>query len=93
MERWSNTNALAIRQVKALNSLELANSYNNIGLVLRNNGHLLDGACEQYQHGLKIQQVKAPNSLDIAASYNNIGKSCRRREIWTERWSNTNVRW
>ena len=52
--------------------MDLAGSYNNIGLVLNDKGDL-DGAMEQYQRALAIQEVKAPNSLDPAAFYNKIG--------------------
>ena len=64
--------ALAIKGVKAPNSLDLAASYNNIGLVLYNKGDL-NGALEQYQRALAIRDIKAPNSLTVAKSYNNIG--------------------
>ena len=48
--------ALAIQEVKAPNSLDVAKSYNNIGNVLYNKGDL-DEALEQYQRALAIKEV------------------------------------
>jgi tetratricopeptide (TPR) repeat protein len=86
--------ALTIREVEAPNSLDVAGSYNNFGLVLKDKGYL-DGALEQYQRALAIKDVKAPNSLDVAASSNNIGMFLRNKGDLdgTLEQFNTNARW
>jgi tetratricopeptide (TPR) repeat protein len=64
--------ALVIQAQKANNSLRLAVTCNNIGLVFWQTGDF-NGALKQYQRALVIQAKKAPNSSAVAATYNNIG--------------------
>jgi tetratricopeptide (TPR) repeat protein len=52
--------------------VDVATSYNKIGLVLKSQGNL-EGALVEYQKALEIQKRLAPDSLDVATSYNNIG--------------------
>ncbi|CAB4003673.1 Nephrocystin-3 [Paramuricea clavata] len=55
------------------NHVDVAVSYNNIGLVYYDQGDL-DQAKDCYQRALKIKEKQlGPNHVDIAASYNNIG--------------------
>ena len=64
--------ALEIQEREAPNSLDVANSYNNIGGVVKDQGDL-EGALKEYRKALEIQEREAPNSLTVARSYNNIG--------------------
>ena len=64
--------ALKIQEREAPNSMTVATSYNNIGLVLKKEFDL-EGALKEYRKALTIQDREAPNSMDVATSYNNIG--------------------
>jgi rhomboid domain-containing protein 1 len=68
--------ALEIRKRLAPDSLTVATSYNNIGLVLYSQGDL-EGALVEYQKALEVQKRLAPDSLTVATSYNNIGAVLR----------------
>ena len=61
--------SLVIKEKDAPNSLAVAISYNNIGLVYKNQGNL-DKALEYYMKALVIQEKDAPNSLAVSRSYN-----------------------
>jgi tetratricopeptide (TPR) repeat protein len=64
--------ALEIREREAPNSLAVARSYNNIGLMLRDQKNL-EGALKEFRKALEIQELETPNSFTVATSYNNIG--------------------
>jgi tetratricopeptide (TPR) repeat protein len=59
---------LEIRERLAPGSLDVAASYNNIGLVYQSQGKLTE-ALGCYQKALEIRERLAPGSLDVAASY------------------------
>jgi Tfp pilus assembly protein PilF len=54
----------------------MATTYNNIGLVLQDEGNL-DGVLDEFQRALAIQKQLAPNSLTVATTRNNIGSVLR----------------
>jgi len=64
--------ALAIREKIAPESLAVAASLNNLGLVIHDRGDL-GAAREYYQRALTIREDLAPESLDLAVSLNNLG--------------------
>jgi len=63
---------LAIQEEKAPNSLEMALSLNNLGIVAFKQGDLA-AAREFFRKALAIHERKAPNSLETAGSLNNLG--------------------
>jgi CHAT domain-containing protein/Tfp pilus assembly protein PilF len=64
--------ALAIREKLAPNSLDVAGTLHNLGIVARNRGDLAR-AEQLYQQALAIFEHLAPNSLDVADTLNNLG--------------------
>ena len=60
-----------IKEVKALNSLDVASTYYNVGLVLKDKGDL-DGALEQHRRALQIRERDALNSKAVTNSRNSI---------------------
>jgi len=64
--------ALAIYEKLAPNSLQVATTLNNLGIVARNRGDLAR-AEQLYQQALAIFENLAPNSLDVAGTLNNLG--------------------
>ena len=56
------------------NHVDVALSYNNIGLVYSKKGDL-DQALDNYQRAQEIKEKQqGPNHVDVADSYNNIGE-------------------
>ena len=79
MKDGSSKSILELKSLVPENKwLNLASSYNNIGMVYDSKGEL-DKALEFYNKALEIQKEKAPNSLDLAGSYNNIGLVYRQK--------------
>ena len=53
--------------------MDVAASYNNLGVVYGNTGELAK-AKDYYELALEIQKEQlGPNHVDVAASYNNLG--------------------
>ncbi len=70
--------ALAIKQRLAPNSLNVASTLDNLGLVVRDRGDL--AAAQDYHHrALAINERLAPESLDVATSLDNLGIVARER--------------
>ena len=69
----SSQKSLAIRERLAPDSLDVAQSYNNMGVVYKSQGKFSE-ALDQHKKSLAIRERLAPDSLDVAHSYNNIGK-------------------
>ncbi len=63
--------ALAIRERLAPNSLEVAASLNNLGVLATKRGEL-DVAEDYHNRSLAIRERLAPNSLDVALSLNSL---------------------
>ena len=79
MKDGSSKSILELKSLVPENKwLNLAASYNNIGLVYMQKGEL-DKALEFYNKALEIKKEKAPNSLSLATSYNNIGMVYRQK--------------
>ncbi len=70
--------ALEIRQKLAPGSLDVAHSFNGLGIDARRRGDLVNA--EQYhRQALEIRQKLAPGSLAVAASFNNLSSVARQR--------------
>ena len=66
------------------NLADVANTYNNIGIVYRNKGDL-ENALLQHQRALEIRtRVYGQEHLDVAASYNNIVEVYRQQGRYEE---------
>ncbi|HLJ53674.1 MAG TPA: CHAT domain-containing protein [Chthonomonadaceae bacterium] len=70
--------ALAIRELLAPDSLDLATSLNNLGSVYFGRGRL-DEAESYLKRAVAISEMLAPDSLDLASSLNNLGIVARIR--------------
>jgi CHAT domain-containing protein/tetratricopeptide (TPR) repeat protein len=72
------TQALAIRERLAPDSLALASSLNSLGNVAYRRGDLA-AAEDYYRHALGIKERLAPDSLTVSASLSNLGNVIRDR--------------
>lgn len=70
-----HSQALAIRERLAPNSLDVAASFNSLGNAAWSRGDLadLEAAHDYYNRALVIRERLAPDSLEVAASFNNLG--------------------
>jgi tetratricopeptide (TPR) repeat protein len=65
--------ALSIREQKAPDTLDLAGTYNNLGVVF-DSLKQWDEAQRYYKMALAIQEQNAPDSLVLAYTYNSLGR-------------------
>ena len=62
-----------VYEVAGPNHIDVATSYNNLGLVYQDTGELQQ-AKDYLQHAMNIRiHVLGPNHIDVATSYNNLG--------------------
>jgi tetratricopeptide (TPR) repeat protein len=84
--------ALAIYEKLAPNSLQVADTLNNLGNVAANRGDLAR-AEQLYQQALAIDEKLAPNSLQVAGTLNNLGNVALDRGDLARRNGTCSRRW